>query len=352
MLFSPRIRTGQLVTLCRHVGGQLHAGVDLMRIWKREAERATGTRRTMMEVIVESIEDGCTMHEAVKNTGDYFPKLFRQMVELGETTGHLDKIFFEIADQYEERIALRRSFFAGILWPLIELGIAIVIVGIAIYAMGVVSRITGTTIDILGLGLIGERGLAIYFGVVATIFFVLFAIYFLWSRGGLAFLQLDRVIMNIPGIGSPIRTLCLANMAWAMSLTIGAGMEIRSAMRLSLEATRSRFYERFKDEVDRGLVDGEEIHDILRRTKSFPADFLDYVETGEIAGRLTEQMEKLAEDYQEKSKAALRTLSVIGGMVVTFIVFAIIIAFIIKFAMFYIGTINDALENPLGDPRR
>ena len=345
MLFSPRISTGQLVQLCRHVGGQLHAGVDILRIWRREAERAMGTRRHMMQVIVDSIENGSTLHEAVNNTGEYFPKLFRQMVELGEQTGHLDKIFLEIADQYEERIALRRTFLAGIAWPLIELSFAILIVALVIVVPGFLPKgPSGQPIDILGLGLIGVEGLAIYGAFLFTVFFVLFAIYFLWARGGLAFLQLDRLVMNIPWLGESIRTMCLANMAWSMALTIGAGMGIRSAMRLSLEATRTRYYEQFKDQIDRGLVDGEEVHDVLRRTKSFPPDFLDYVETGEISGRLTESMAKLADAYQEKSKTALRTITVIGGMLVTMLIFGIIILLIFKFAMFYIGTINDALE--------
>ncbi|MEW4561331.1 type II secretion system F family protein [Bremerella sp. JC770] len=353
MLFSPRIRTSQLVQLCRHVGGQLHAGVGILRIWKREAERSMGTRRAMMQVIVDSIENGSTLHEAVNNTGEYFPKLFRQMVELGEQTGHLDQIFLEIAEQYDERIALRRSFLAGIAWPLIELSIAILIVGIVIVVPAFLPKgPSGQPIDILGLGLIGMNGLAIYGAFLFTVFFVLFATYFLWSRGGLTFLQLDRLVMNIPWLGESIRTMCLANMAWAMSLTVGAGMAIRSAMRLSLEATRSRYYEQFKEEIDQGLIDGEEIHDVLRRTRSFPADFLDYVETGEISGRLTESMDKLAESYQEKSKAALRTITVIGGMLVTMLIFGILILLIFKFAMFYIGILNDAIENPLGDPRR
>lgn len=312
-----------------------------------------GSRRYMMQIIVDSIENGSTLHEAVNNTGEYFPKLFRQMVELGEQTGHLDKIFLEIADQYEERITQRRTFLAGVAWPLIELSVAILIVGIVILVPDYIPKgFNGQPIDILGLGLIGVKGLAIYAAFLFAVFFVLFAIYFLWARGGLTFLQLDRLVMNIPWLGESIRTMCLANMAWALALTVGAGMDIRRAMRLSLEATRTRYYEQFKEQVDRELINGEEIHDILRRTRSFPPDFLDYVETGEISGRLTESMAKLAESYQEKSKAALRTISVIGGMLVTMLIFGIMILLIFKFAMFYIGILNEAIDNPLGDPRR
>ncbi len=339
--------------MCRHIGNQLHAGVDLLRIWKREAERATGSRRYMMQVIVESIEEGCTMHESINNTGEYFPKLFRQMVELGEQTGYLDRVFLEMADEYEQQIQLRRAFLAGILWPMIQLVLAILIVGGLIYFLGVVGDLTGSKLDPLGLGLTGASGAIKYFAIVGTIIAIGFAIYVMWSRGKFAFLQLDRLVLNVPGLGAPIRTVCLSRMAWAMSLTLGGGMEIRKAMRLSLEATRSQYFEMLIPQVDRQLLDGEEIHDILRRTGAFPPDFLDVVETGEISGMLAESMEKLSVLYQEKAKAALNTLAVIAGVIVWMMIAGLIIMVIFKlFFALYLNPLNEALENPLGDPRR
>ncbi|PQO27459.1 hypothetical protein C5Y96_18155 [Blastopirellula marina] len=353
MLFSPRIRTGQLVQLCRRVGNQLQAGVDVRRVWKREAERAFGSQKQMMLEITESIDRGGSMHDAINRTGEYFPKLFRQMVELGDSTGHLDRIFLELADQYEHQIQLRRSFMAGILWPMIQLVLGILIVGFLIAAMGWVGEMTGKPIDPLGVGLVGTKGAIEYFAIIGTIIFLSYCVYFLWSRGQFAFLQLDRLIMNIPGIGTPIRTLCLSRMAWAMSLTIGGGMEIRKAMRLSLEASRSQYYQQFANQVDRELLAGEEIHDILRRTRSFPPDFLDVVETGEISGTLSESMEKLSVLYQEKARAALNTLAIIGGVIIWMMIAALFVVVIFKlFFTFYLNPLNEILENPMGNPRR
>lgn len=352
MIFSPRISTSSLVSLCRRVGNQIQAGVDMRRIWKREAERAFGRERQAMLEISERIETGSTLHGAILCTGEYFPKLFRQMVELGEETGQTGSVFLELADQYEHQIQMRRAFLAGILWPMIQLIIAILLVGVLIYVMGIVSKMSGRTVDILGLGLIGAKGVGIYFAFIGTVLFVLFAIYQLWSRGNFSFLQLDRFVMNIPMLGEPIRTLCLSRMAWAMAMTIGGGMDIRKAMRLSLEATHSHYYMQFADQVDEQLLQGEEVHDILRSTGSFPHDFLDVVETGEISGMLTESMDKLASIYQEKAKAALNTIAVIGGVLVWMLVAAMIIGLIVKLFSFYLGTLNEFIDNPLGDPRR
>ncbi|GAA4439019.1 type II secretion system F family protein [Bremerella cremea] len=352
MLFSPRISTDNLVRFCRRIGNQFQAGVDVRRIFQREGERASGTQRRIMLDILELINEGTALPDAIDCTGKYFPKLFRQMVRLGDETGKLGTVFLEMADQYEQQVTMRRTFVKGVTWPLLQLIVAILIVGALILVLGFLPKVNGKPIDVLGLGLIGMEGLAIYFSVIGMIIFFIFWTYILWTRGNLSFLQLDRVAMSIPVLGSPIRTLCLQRMSWAMAITIGGGMEIRRAMRLSLEATHSRYYMQFADQVDRELLAGEEIHDILRRTGSFPVDFLDVVETGEISGMLAESMDKLASLYQEKAKAALHTLTVMGGMLVGLIVSGLIIMVIFRLFGFYIGQINDVLENPLGDPRR
>lgn len=350
MIFSPRIGTSTLVQLCQRVGNQLQAGVDARRIWRREAERAHGTQRRMMETIADSVDRGTTTYEAINLTGEYFPVLFRQMVELGDATGHMDRIFLELGAQYDQQLKLRRAFLAGITWPMIQLVLAILIVGGLIYFMGVVGSMTGTTIDILGLGMTGAQGAAEYFAIIGAIVFSGWVIYMLWSRGKFGFLQLDRLLMSIPGVGPPIRTLALSRMAWAMSLTLSGGMGIRRAMRLSLQATKTRYYSQFIPQVDQEIIAGEEIHDILRRTGSFPAEFLDVVETGEMAGTLAESMDRLSVQYQEKAKAALNTLAIIGGVIVWMMVAGIIIALIFKIFSFYLGTINDAINDPLGRP--
>lgn len=347
MFLSPRIGTYDLVQLCQRVGNQLQAGVDARRIWRREAERAHGRRRHVMETIADSIERGTSTPEAIHLTGEYFPEMFRQMVDLGDATGHLDRIFLELAEQYDHQLRLRREFLKGITWPMIQLVLAILIVGGLIYFMGVISDLSGQKIDILGLGLVGAQGAAEYFAVVGSVIFAGWLIYLLWSRGKFAFLQLDRLLMAVPGIGPAIRTLALSRMAWAMSLTLSGGMEIRQAMRLSLQAARSRYYSRFVPQVDQQILRGDEVHESLRDTGAFPAEFLDVVETGEMAGTLAESMDRLAVQYQEKAKAALNTLAIIGGVIVWMMVAGIIIALIFKLAMFYLGTINEALEQTI-----
>ena len=55
-------------------------------------------------------------------------------------------------------------------------------------------------------------------------------------------------------------------------------------------------------------------------------------------------MQNLSGHYQEEAKAAMNTLTVLMGLVVTALVGAVIIFLIFRIFSFYVGTINDALK--------
>lgn len=345
MLFSPRVGQSELISLCDRVSNQLQAGVDARRIWKREAERGGMIHRGKMQIISDGVNAGKSTSEAFNETGEYFPELFREMVGLGDETGHMDRIFRELGDQYQHQRALWWAFLAGITWPMIQLGLAILVIGGLIWILGMIQGQSGEQADVLGIGLVGTPGALIFFGAFATFFAALVVVWNLYCRGAFDFLQLDRLVMITPGIGYPIQTLALSRMSWALALTIGGGMEVRKAIRLSLRASGARYYTQYADQIDQDIVNGEEIYHALNKTGIFPSQFLDAIETGELSGRLSEMMEQLSEQYQKQAKAALNTVTIIAGVVVWLMVMGLIVAVIFRlFFTFYLGPINEALE--------
>ena len=132
-------------------------------IWTREAERAQGQFRQHLSTISDAVNHGETMADALRETGDFFPALFREMVGLGEQTGKVDAVLAQLADHYQNQLTLRRNFWSAITWPLVQLGIAVAVVGLLIWVQGMIG------VDILGFGLVGDRGLTIYAMFLAAV---------------------------------------------------------------------------------------------------------------------------------------------------------------------------------------
>ena len=171
MLFSPRISTRELAQLCRRLAISVDAGIDARTMWGKEAQRAKGQLRSRLEIISQAVNQGESLRNSLRGTGEFFPVLFREMVDVGEQTGKLEAIFAQLADHCQEKLKLRRQFLAVITWPMIELIASIGAIGFLIWITGVIRGPNPGTdsFDPLGLGLYGKRGLAIY---LAFVFFV------------------------------------------------------------------------------------------------------------------------------------------------------------------------------------
>jgi len=344
MFFSARISLRRLAELSRRLATSLEAGIDARTVWAREAQRARGRARRRFQAVSQAINQGNGMSEAMAAAGDYFPPLFRELAEVGDASGHQSEVFYQLADHYDHQATLRRSFLNSITWPLAELAISVAVIGFLIWIMGVIGKEQGMRIDPLGFGLVGNRGLAIYVGVLAGAAIALVVIYRL-IRSGFAWMgPLQRAVLYVPVLGPALRTLALARLAWSLHLTLKAGMEIRRAVSLSLRSTRNARYTSQVDRIDAQIAAGNSLYDTFSQAGAYPPDFLDALAVAEQSGKVVESMALLSRQYQDRARTALATLTTLAGLAVWLLVAAVIIALIFRLFGFYLGALRGALN--------
>lgn len=332
-----------LAQLCRRLSIAMEAGLDLRRIWAREAQRAGGQAREVFSAVRDHLDRGGSLHDALLRSGGFFPPLVIEMAAVGEDTGNLPRMFRRLAEYYEYRVKMRRLFLSGIAWPLIQLSMAVVLVGVLIWVMGVLAQHhEGKAIDLLGLGLVGPAGLAVYLGVMGTVAAGLGGLIWATRRGMLWTRWIQRAALRLPVVGACLETMALARLTWTLHLTLNVEMSMDRLLPLALRAAGNDHYQRHTDQVVADVANGYEIHEALRRTRAFPPEFLDAVEVGEHGGRLVESMEHLSQEYEDQARGALRTLTVLAGFLVWLLVAVVLVSLIFRLAMFYIGAIQDA----------
>jgi type II secretory pathway component PulF len=343
VLFSPRVSTKHLAQLCRRLSTLLGAGVDIRTVCQGEVERSQpAALRARIAEINTAVHRGDSMTEAVEATGDFFPSLFREMVRVGDETGHLSEVFGRLAEHYEEKLRLRRMFLSAIAWPMIQLAIALSVVGFLIWIMGVIGGMTGFTVDPLGLGLVGTRGLVAYLVFLGTIGVLIFIVIRAASRGLVWTRPIQRAVLRIPALGGPLRTIAVARLAWCLHLTMEAGVPLRRAMSLSIRSTRNARYTDHEKRIDQSISAGNSIYESLLDTGAFDHEFLDAVRVGEDAGRLVESMGHLSNQYHERASVALKTLTTFAGFGIWALVAILIILLIFRLFSFYLGALGGA----------
>lgn len=330
----------ELADFCRRVGISVNAGLGLIDSIKREAPRQRSAKIWLD--VVQRLEDGDSLAESLQPHQRRLGEMFVALIDVGEQSGHLGEMFNELADYYDEMLKIRRDFLKSLILPAMELGAAIVIIGIIILVLGFLQSLTGADMDILGFGLVGVSGFIKYVVFLSIVGATGTCLYF-WvkqsvNRSRAVHYFLDR----IPKIGKLFRLLALMKLTWGMHLTMRTGMDVRRALKLSFQGVR---YAPVSDNLPiilDVLQRGGSLTDAFLSAKHLDGDLVTSVDTGEQSGSLPELMHKMSQRYLQESLLQLKIVSTVGAFVVYGCIMAVIAFMIFRIAMFYIGMLNDA----------
>ena len=344
MFFDPRIGARPLAALSRRLGTSIDAGVDMRTIWQREADRQWPARhRHFFADIYDSVSRGVTLTDAIQKSGEYFPSMWREMVTVGEESGKLGEVFRNLAEQYEFQVAMAREFRRQLTWPMIQLGMALMVVAGFITVIGMLPAASQEMLKPITFGLVGEAGAFKFLcgvgAIVAGVWFFIRSA----QRGLLWVKPVQRLAMLFPIISQPFKTLGIARFAWAGGVTLGSGMAVERALPLSLRATHNAFFTDAIDQVTRQIRAGRPVNEALADTHTLPAEFLDAMEVGENSGRLPETMDLLSRDYQDRSRASISMLTSLTAYLIWACVMLLLIWAIARLFNAYMDQINSLL---------
>jgi type II secretory pathway component PulF len=336
-----RISTGHLAQLCHRVGTGLRAGVDVRRLWEQESRRGGPMQARYLAHVHQRVSAGDTMAEAMRGCHGFFPSLTCELVDVGEHTGKLDTVFLELASHYQHLLALRRQFLVAIAWPAIQLVAAIGIIGFFIWLSGILTA--GSNTGFAPLGLSGNSGLMIYMTVVIGLAGTVTAAVLAVTRGWLGPLPM-MLALQVPLIGSCLRTFALSRLAWTLSMTLDAGVDARRSMRLAILSTQNPYYMAPLRQVDNAILHGSEFHVALRETGLFPRDFLEDLAAAEIAGTHAESMALVAQQYQDRARTASRIITMVASFAIWGLVAMMIVFMIFSLAAQILRPYQEALD--------
>jgi type IV pilus assembly protein PilC len=339
------ISTRALTQLCHRVAAAVRSGVDARRLWETEERHATGPLKSAIAAIRRQVAAGGTVAEGMQASSGYFPPMFVHLVAVGEHTGKLDEVLQRLAQHYEHLAGLRRTFWFGIAWPLIELAMAVLVIGLLILITGIIgSAQGGEAPDVLGWGLTGARGAITWFLLCGLVAGAIALAAHALIRGWLG-PQPVLAAMRIPVLGKCLESLALSRMTWSLALALDAGMDAQRAVTLAVAAAQNPYYESSLPRVASAIRANQQFYESFAAGGVFPEEFVQQVEVAEMAGTTSESLLRLAREYEERARTSMRVLTGIATAGVMFVIFGVIIFAIFSlFINAYLKPIQDALE--------
>lgn len=340
-LFSRRMKLSAAVKFCQRFATSHRAGVPIVRLLQSETKQGPPAQQKIMAEMAAGAQDGKQLHEMMEEQKPFFPVLLTAMTAVGEETGKLDRALTILAGHMRHQLDTRKKFIRSISWPVFQFFAAVGVFSLLIYIMGIMGDRMS---DILGLGLRGGSGVLTLWGFVALLVGAIALVVWGFMRNVGGIQNLAPLLYMIPWLGPSIQTITISRFCWTMALSLEAGLDPIRAIHLSLDSTGSDYYRSGSDDARDAIRDGATLAGSLQATAVFPEDFISRVDIAEQSGTDAESMEILAREYDERAEAAVRFLSNAATMFVRVTISCILIFFIFKIAMTYLGAINDAAQ--------
>jgi type IV pilus assembly protein PilC len=133
-----------ILGFCRTFGTTLLSGIPIVQAMSMA--RGTLNNRLLedkMTTAIRRIEEGASISQAISE-GNFFPGLALRMIGVGESTGALAEMLWDIADYYESEVERRLDRLTTMVEPLMMMMMAIVIGGIVIAMYIPIFQLAGT----------------------------------------------------------------------------------------------------------------------------------------------------------------------------------------------------------------
>ena len=334
--------TTGLAVWTRQLAGLVGAGLPLERALTSLSDEADEPRqRDLVAHLRAEVNAGSPFARALATAPREFDEVYRAVVAAGEQSGALGIVLERLADDLEERQALRAKLLGAALYPAIVSLIAFVIVIFLVtYVVPQVASVftsskralPGLTVAMLALSaFVRQWGWAVALAAVAGGFALQVAL-----RQEAFRQRFDAAWLGVPMVGRVARGYNAARFAGTLAMLANAGVPILKALQTAAETLGNRALRADALEALVQVREGAPLAAALAAKKRFPGLLAMFARLGEQTGQLPQMLDRAARQLSgevQRRAMALATileplLIVVMGLVVMLIVLAVLLPII------------------------
>ena len=332
-----RVKGKVLSTFTRQLSTLQDAGLPLLRSLRiLEGQSKPGPLKNSLMDVIEDIESGNTLSEAMSKQPKAFDNLYCNMVKAGEAGGALEVILQRLAEFQERAQSLKRKITGAMIYPAAVITVA---VGIVSFIMIFIIPKFKAIFEGFGVELPAVTVLLItmsdwmmsywYMLFIGPVAFWLFIKIVKKNKTG-AFV-VDWLTIRIPLVGKILHLGIIARVTRTLGTLIASGVPILEGILIARDTAGNHVFERAFDNIYTAIREGETISVPLREARIVDDMVVNMVDVGEETGALDDMLYKVADIYDEEVEVRVEAMVsllepimvVVLGLIVGFIVIAL-----------------------------
>jgi type IV pilus assembly protein PilC len=330
---SRRDTRPELITFCFHLSQLLKAGVNIIEALTdlRDTVDNPGFRQVVAGLI-EDIEGGLKLSEAMANHPYVFDGVFVALVGAGEQSGQLNEVLDELSENLKWQDEMASQAQRALVYPAVVL---VVVVGVIFVLMiflvpqlavtfkALVPKLPKETELLIGLSNIFVKYWYLMIGVPAVAVTTLV----IMSRTNENLQRrIDSLSIRVPVIG-PIRfKIMLARFSTFFAMLYRSGISVLECIHICEKIMGNRLMEEALQRVGRSISEGQGISLAFTATKLFPPLVLRMLRVGESTGGLDAALLNVSYFYNREVREGISRMQSLIGPATTIVLGGLIVA--------------------------
>ena len=332
---SRKLGTADLARITRQLATLLGAGLTVEQTFDALIEQAESEKeRQLLARLRGSVLEGNSLGKSLAAYPETFSDLYQTLVSAGEASGKLPDVLLRLADHVESQQAMRQKLLVAMIYPTIVLSVCVLVVGgLMIYVVPQVVGVFETTRQTLPWFTRALLALSRFLQATGVFWLLIATAGFLAARAALKRPHLRRRwhawLLALPVIGKTIRAQQSSQLAATLSILVGSGVPVLSALSASVGVVTNL---PMRDALERAALnvrEGAGLSQAIGQSKRFPPVLVHLIASGEASGKLPQTLATAANQQQRDIEIRMAALAAMVEPAMILFMGAVVLAIVL-----------------------
>jgi type IV pilus assembly protein PilC len=314
-LYQKGISRKELINFCMDMEQLSRSGVPIIEgLEDLKNSLPVSHFKNVLANVIESIKNGKKFSEALREFPGVFDKVFISLVEVGEESGKLSRIFEDMSISLKWIDELSSHTKKIMIYPII---VSSVIMGVVSFLMIFLVPKLVPFLKEMGVVLPFQTKLLISFSnfmvnywylVIITPIALIITFKMTLSKSLTFRKKWDAITLKLPLFGPLIFKINLARFANYLALMYASGMNILESIKICQNLTENLYIKEAYFNAQLFIEEGNQISEGFARTGIFPPLVIRMIKIGENTGKLDESLKNISYFYDRDVKETIAKL--------------------------------------------
>jgi type IV pilus assembly protein PilC len=339
MFGARRMKRADLITFFFNLDQLIRAGVPLLECLSdlRDSMDEPGFREIIASM-VESIENGKKLSQAMADHPQAFDKIFISLTHAGEQSGRLPDVFSHLTEALKWQDEMASQTKTMMVYPAF---VGTAVIGITFFLMIylvpqliVFIKGTGQEIPLQTRLLIATSDVFVnYWYLILALPVVAFALFKVAVKynPGLQY-QIDKLKLGMWPLGPILRKIILARFANTFAMMYGSGITILECISNSVNLVNNQVIARSLEQITQEIESGKNLTQSFHNAGIFPSLVIRMLKVGEATGQLDMALRNVSYFYDREVKDSIKkvqaliepTMTIVLGLLLGWVMLSVL----------------------------